>query len=361
MAASSEKSSIRETLQLTSTSASLTIDLAGGAFAAFQLKDGIGSGVNPLSWDSAVHDGEDASSLAPRPLGHFLCCDRWGPASESEEANGMPYHGEASYVTWKALDSAAGTQQAALEAALPMGGLKIKREVKLLGSSAVAVVSDVVTNVGKLGRVYNMVQHPSIAAPFLDERTLVDCNGKRGFTQGEQRTYLESPADPTYQFPTAITPSGKEVTARGMTGGEDDVSSYEVEPGSPFGWICATSPGQKLVLGYIWPSQQYPWISLWCSSGDGVPRARGLEFGTTGLHQPFPILARHPRLLDLPTFDFLDAGESKRRSFAFFLVEVPADFEGVKTVEMANGELRLTEQGAGRQVVLPISEPLFEP
>jgi hypothetical protein len=28
-----------------------------------------------------------------------------------------------------------------------------------------------------------MVQHPSIAPPFLDERTVVDCNGGAGFAQ----------------------------------------------------------------------------------------------------------------------------------------------------------------------------------
>lgn len=28
-----------------------------------------------------------------------------------------------------------------------------------------------------------MVQHPSIAPPFLTAETRVDCNGKRGFTQ----------------------------------------------------------------------------------------------------------------------------------------------------------------------------------
>ena len=44
--------------------------------------------VNPLTWDSKGKDPE------PRPMGHFLCLDRWGAPSPAEEKNGMPYHGE---------------------------------------------------------------------------------------------------------------------------------------------------------------------------------------------------------------------------------------------------------------------------
>merc|ERR1719215_657472 len=115
-----------------------------------------------------------------------------------------------------------------------------------------------------------------------------------------------------------------------MTGGDDDVLSYEVQPGSQIGWICATSPEEGLLLGYVWLASDYPWISLWCCSRDGVPVARGLEFGTTGLHQPFPILSQHPKLLELPTFAFIDAGETQKRKYACFLLRVPDNFQGVQ-------------------------------
>lgn len=247
-----------------------------------------------------------------------------------------------------------------LGASLPMAGLKVTREVTLkaarLGAAgaegpmdaAFVEVREGVSNVNPLGRVYNMVQHPSIAPPFLHDGTLVDCNGKRGFFQGPIRTYAESPTQRTFEFPASINRGGREADVRTMTGGDDDVQSYEVSPGAPFGWVCATSGMHGLVLGYVWPTSHYPWISLWCSSGhDGAPRARGLEFGTTGLHQPPPILARHPRLFGLPTFEYIDTGETHTRSYASFLLRVPPDFLGVGDLTVSGNVLTLIERSEG--------------
>ena len=42
----------------------------------------------------------------------------------------------------------------------------------------------------------------------------------------------------------------------------------------------------------------------------------GLEFGTTGLHQPYPILVKKGRIFDHPLYVFPDAGASGPRSYA---------------------------------------------
>jgi len=341
--------------EIRNSAASLKLDLAGGSIASFQLH---GASINPLNWDSAVHDGADPTSQMPRPLGHFLCCDRWGPPSEAEEANGMTYHGEASGVHWKVFGEQTD-RSVSLEAKLSMAGLEVRKELRMIGSSALVVVTETVTNVQELGRMYNVVQHPSIAAPFLSASTTVDCNGKRGFTQGPNRTFSPTPTEPTLAFPDANNFAGERVNARFMTGGDDDVVSYEVSPGSSLGWICATNPEEGLLLGYMWPASDYPWISLWCCSRGGIPMARGLEFGTTGLHQPFPILAQHPRLLDLPTFAFIDTGESQTRSYACFLLEVPVGFQGVQELSLDGNRIVLVERGSNRSLEMQASDGLF--
>lgn len=364
------RSAQRRTVALVNAAARLQVDLSGGSLQAFQLRGALAEapsqggrlceafGVNPLSWDAAAHDGRDTECLEPRMMGHFLCCDRWGPASEAEEANGMPYHGEATAVNWDAVD---GTDSSALvmSAMLPMAGLKVLREVKLLKTSthtpsgsalpvdkfAVAVVSEQVTNINKLSRIYNLVQHPSIAQPFLNADTVIDCNGKRGFAQGDARTFDPSPAAQAFEFPDAINRAGSHANARLMTGGEDDVVSYEIEPGAPIGWVCATSARNKLLFGYVWRPIHYPWISLWCSSRDGAPCARGLEFGTTGLHQPFDVLARHPAIFDLSTYKHIDAEETQTYRYVTFLVEVPDDFGGVSGINLEGEVLTVSEHG----------------
>ncbi|CAE7521320.1 unnamed protein product, partial [Symbiodinium pilosum] len=283
--------------------------------------------------DSAVHDKKDAWNSLPRPLGHFLCLDRWGPPSEPEHANGMPYHGEASSVHWEVTEADGGLS---LSAKLPMAALAANKRVRLLetlgdlkSQAAVAVFEDAVSRDAKLGRMYNMVQHPSIAPPFLTRDTRVDCNGIRGFTQCSREAVPTLPWLAASVFPVARTEGGLR-DVREMTGGSDDVFSYEVDPSHAYGWVTACTPGLNLLLGYVWPRADYPWVSLWCSSSGEEPRARGLEFGTTGLHQPFPVLSQHPRIFDLPTFAYLDAGECQKRSFACFLLQISQDGTGFR-------------------------------
>ena len=218
--------------------------------------------------------------------------------------------------------------------------------------------SDVqVRNVNALGRILNMVQHPSIAPPFLTAETRVDCNGRRGFTQRERGCWEAVWEDGSVQFPVARTQAG-EKDARCMTGGDDDVFSYEVKPEDPHGWVprlieshcchrpridgsssslalslphsltlfspfslslflslplsrkfnrsgpdaaqetaasqvCAYTPSEGLLVGYVWPREDYPWVSLWCSGPASSPRARREAVWLPGQrHPPHP---RHGR------------------------------------------------------------------
>ena len=86
----------RPALALETKSAKLLIDLGGGSISDFHLA---GHALNPLTWDSQSSD-----AASPRPMGHFLCLDRWGQPSAAEQRNGMPFHGEASRVVWRVVN-----------------------------------------------------------------------------------------------------------------------------------------------------------------------------------------------------------------------------------------------------------------
>eukprot|EP01050_Picozoa_sp_SAG11_P017943 SAG11_NODE_2646_length_3132_cov_4.768216_1_plen_272_part_00 len=176
----------RRSIRLGTRAATMLVDLAGGSIAAFSLPER--GAVNPLSWDAAKHDRYDPSDRAPRPLGHFLCLDRWGPPTLAERQQGMPYHGEASNVEWEVLESGGESegspQSLVIKASLPMAGFEVERRVTLASTAPIAMTTETVRNVRPLGRAYNMVQHPSLAHPFLTEQTLVQCNAVRGFAQG---------------------------------------------------------------------------------------------------------------------------------------------------------------------------------
>ena len=162
----------REPLRLRTDRVELVISPEGGTITGFRLE---GQPLNPLNWE-VPDDFDTQTETKPAPRGHFLCLDRWGAPSAAEGKRGMPFHGEAAARAW---DVTAPPQltpagvRTAMAVELPLAQLAVTREV-LLSDGGVARVTESVTNRGPLGRLYNMVQHPTIAPPFLDEQTVVD-------------------------------------------------------------------------------------------------------------------------------------------------------------------------------------------
>ena len=344
----------RPTLELDGNAAKVVIDLGGGSIADFHLKE---HKLNPISWDSwsFSENPDDKPPMEPRSMGHFLCLDRWGPASEAEIANGMGWHGEATRVDWKVTEKAkerSGKISAAMEASLPMAGLAVRRVVSLDPDGALLLVREEVTNTRPLGRIYNMVQHPSIGPPFLDESTVVDANGRKGFMQGGSLPY---PEEPSVYWPQGINSDGQIVNLRHLTDSHDPgVASYVID--EEYGWVTATNAGAGLLIGYVWKTEDYPWFDAWRNVKDGKPFARGLEFGTSGLHQPFPVLVKKGFIFDRPLYVHIDAGETQTRSYANFLMQVPEDFKGVGRLVYADGALTLSERGGSTQLSMEVGE-----
>ncbi|MBI3865463.1 MAG: hypothetical protein HY290_26610 [Planctomycetia bacterium] len=326
----------------------LVVAPAGGAIVRFRFRD---DETNPLNWEVAP-DLERRPEKAPVLRGHFLCLDRWGAPSAAEQAHGMPFHGEAPLVVWsveKSPKSSAGTISAEMSCVLPMAGMRVARRIALDEAGSVALVTERVTNTNKLGRLYNMVQHPSIAPPFLNEGTLVDTNAQEGFVQDEPVPASRSNAG---RWPTLKIQGGEvdlrrfrsDQTDAQTDAAQHDVSSFVFADQESFGWVAATSPSHKLLLGYVWKTSDYPWLNIWRYRLKGKLAARGLEFGTTGYHQPFPVLVRQGRILDRPTYEYLDADEAVSKSYLSFLARVPADFEGVGELRFEGGAIRLREK-----------------
>jgi hypothetical protein len=339
----------RPVVRLEGRTAALVIDLGGGSIVDFHLG---GGGLNPLRW---LGPGDEEKAF--RPMAHFLCLDRWGPPTAAELRNGMPFHGEASRVEWKQLgtnERQAGRLVAVMGATLPLAGLEVRRTVRLSESASFFTVSETVTNRHKLGRVYNMVQHATIGPPFLDETTVVDSNAGRGFMQSSP---LPNPEQPEIRWPEA-TWKGKPVDLRRLTTDPDpNVTSFVID--GDLGWVTAANSSKELLIGYIFKTADYPWLNIWRHVQNGKPLARGLEFGTTGLHQPFPVLIGKPQIFGKPTFTYLDAGESATRSYAAFLIQVPRDFAGVDRLLYRDGKIVVQERGGKSRELTIAADRLF--
>ena len=338
----------RSALVMQSDVALLVVDLAGGSIKDFHLLE---HGLNPLQWDSVSFDSTLAETpTKPRSMGHFLCLDRWGPASEAEIENGMGWHGEASRVLWKVTQDVVDGDdhlEAVMTANLLSAGLSVRRTIRMSRSTAVIEVTEAVTNQRPLGRIYNMVQHPTIGPPFLDETTVVDANAGRGFMQGGT---LPNPEEPSVVWPVAEKKDGTEVDLRRFSDNtEPAVVSFVID--AEYGWTTAANADKGLLIGYLWKTDDYAWYDDWRNVRDDRPFARGLEFGTSGLHQPFPVLVRKGKIFDRQIFVHIDAGETVTRSYMNFLTVVDDGLTGVRNVAFDGASLRLEPQTGDAIVV----------
>jgi hypothetical protein len=334
----------REPLRLRTDRTELVISPEGGTFTGFRLG---GKPLNPLNWEVPA-DFETQADPKPAPRGHFLCLDRWGAPSAAEGKRGMPFHGEAAARAWQVTTppqlTPAGVRTA-MAVELPLAQFAVTREV-ILTESGVARVTETVTNRGPLGRLYNMVQHPTIAPPFLDEQTLVDTNATRGFCQDSPTADQDEGTWPHLALPggtQVVDLRHLEVDAR--PGAKSDVTSFVFADGVEWGWVTAAQPAQGLLLGYAWRTADYPWLNIW-RFREGTKRlARGLEFGTTGIHRPpAELLRQGGQRFGRSTFAYLEPEETVTREFLMFLVEIPKDFAGVRRIEVTPTGLVIEER-----------------
>jgi hypothetical protein len=299
--------------------ASFTIDLLGGAYTGFDVE---GIGVNPFSFAFTAAQMPPNNRDGAPYKGHFACIGRWGRPSPAEILRGVPDHGQPANLLWESypqLDASALT----VSTIAPLEGLAVKRVVEIDEQQPVVAITENVTNIDRLGRLYNVVQHPTLAAPFLDEHIIVDCNAAVGFNQS-------SALDATVQ--TLLWPYD-------VPSGSESIHSFIVGRQSVYGWITAYSPTFQCVLGYFWKRSDYPWIHLWQQYLHGEICYRGLEFGTTGVHQPFARLVMRPKILSEPNFDYIEPDECIQKKFLCFFCQAPVGAHGVSGVEWAHGTL----------------------
>lgn len=333
---------MKRQLTLQNSRSIVTISLDGGAYTDFHLK---ANPLNPISWKQ-----EETSQ--PSFRGHFLCFDRWGPPSEGEQRNGFKHHGEVNDQVWELLKEPGKRGdyiESRMRCTLPMGGLQLTREIRLSADQPLMRVTEKIKNLNRFGRMYNIVQHVTLAPPFLDSSTLFDNNTEKGFEDKEDGTLNQE--KPVLRWP-AVTHKDQKISLRQFQSEWPRVCSFKFRNKDKLGWTTACNSEHNLMLGYVWETQDYPWVNYWRSMQNGTPLAFGIEFGTTGLHEPFPVIAKKGKIFGRNIYDFIDASEERDKSFIAFLATIPSDYQGVKEITCNNSELIIKEKrGVSRDIV----------
>ena len=232
------------------------------------------------------------------------------------------------------------------------------------GESVIYVDSELENLLG-FDRPVNWAEHPTIASPFLEPgKNVVDLSSTRSKTRSyaagaaAARRRLVSFED--FTWPLAPARQGPPIDLRGVPATPDSLDHITtlVDPSRKLAFVTAVNPARQYLLGYIFRSDEYPWIQQWMSYGANGWLQRGLEFAT----QPFDVPRRETvttgALFDTPIFRWLPAKSKITTRFVMFYTKTPAGMSKIDDVRLEGGRLIIQDRAAGVEITLPASLPL---
>lgn len=322
VAQSATAGDLDETVCLGNGTLQVRIERRGGQVVEVTLP---GNPVNPLSWRKTRETMPRYSHQDAVYKGHFLCMGRTGAPSPGEMKAGVPMRGEQTGRLWNI--TAVDGQSVEMDCEAPLDGLSVHRRVVLGQSAPYFIVTEKFKNTGTLGRLNNILQHVTLGPPFLSKATRINSNAKQGFFH---KFGYPDPHQYESVFPIGrLDQTGERTTdLRGSSDPVNYLTSHIFSRDDPFGWATAYDPVSGLVIGYVWRTEDYPWLNIWQQVEDGRPVAKGLEFGTTGLEGTYKkLLEEGLRFHGVRSWEYIDAGETLEKSYLAFLVDIGPDRE----------------------------------
>jgi hypothetical protein len=324
----------------------------GGAFASVTL-NADESRVN-LMWDPVRLGRERGSKEAFGPSkGHFLCVDGFGPVTAAERAAGLSDHGEANKLPWEVVRST--DTSATFRVRLPLAQETLTRTLTMAPTEQVVLVESELESELAFDRVILWAEHATIGAPFLAlGKTVVDQSAKRCQTKP-----YDDPGPSRFvggvNFEWPNLPGHGELRVSPAKHGLYEHIGCLMDTQRDFEFITAINTERHLLLGYLFPRQDFPWVQHWMHYPEDGAYGWGLEFGM----QPYDmtkteILALTP-MFDTPTFRWLPAKSKLRTRFLMFATKVPSGFDRVTNVRLENGKLVIENEPLSIRLTLDYS------
>jgi hypothetical protein len=373
----------------------------GGLLATLSRRTGAAANQN-LIWESAWpiiephrysekkhgarYGGGAVAQMLSGYTGHALCLDYFGAPSPTEEALGLPLHGEAGTRRWLLTKKFArdGQAQLSMRDRVPSAGLTVERDITLRENESVAYVTETVANKNNRDRYFQWVQHATFGPPFLKENESVvaipgtqsktspdDYGGHCALATDQEFTWPHAPAHDggTQDISQPFSRKRRGFVATTLLGGG---ANRAAENDSPFTYVAVLNWKLGLIAGYIFRRADFPWAAIWEENHSranapwhGTTQARGLEFGNT----PLPLGLQHAinagPLFGAPTAGRVPAAGRVTASYAIFAAEVPQTWKKISSIDVrpsagtspnANvspDAIVITGPQAGDQITLP--------
>jgi hypothetical protein len=311
----------------------------GGHIAAVVDK---ATGVNPLwappwrSIEPANFRAEDAVEYgagAEGPLlagimGHNLCVDIFGGPSPEEAAAGLTVHGEGSFATY-AFEQAG--KRLTMRADFRRAQLRFARTLELVDRAV--RVEETLENIGGTDRPIAWTQHVTLGPPFLERgRTEVRASATRSSVFARPfgaADYLVPGA--VFDWPHAPRSGGGTADLRRYSeaSASSAYTAHLMDQDRADAFFVAFSPSAQLAFGYVWRTNDFPWMGIWEENHsrdqppwNGRTMTRGMEFGVSPIPESRREMVERARMFGVPTFRWIPAGS--RLMVEYWIVIHPA-------------------------------------
>jgi hypothetical protein len=281
-------------------------------------------------------------------MGHLVCFPHYGPASAEERAQGLPGHGEAGSVEWQRTRPPQVSAEALTffyGADLPKTQYRIERAVMLKAGETAVHVEEWIENLAPYDRPYNRNQHATFGAPFVTRgRNILDMSGTRGVTDPVRTAGGKWGQAQLFQWPAAPRSDGIDLSLRdfhAIPGGQA-YTPVLADRSKPQSWFTLHNLDHPLLVGYVFPTDDHPWIVDWQNqprADSAAGTARGIEFGTSPFDEGLRKSVERAQLLGAPTYKFIGARQRVSTTFTMFVREIPVGFAGVRDVRLVDGKL----------------------
>ena len=305
--------------------------------------------IDPDQYDPAIHGatyGDDGEGkLISGLLGHNLCMPYWGLPSEAEYRRGMTCHGEPNTVRWQ--EQLHAPDRLGIKVTLPESGLRVERSLRCVGP--IVHFETTVENLLSLDRPIAWCEHVTVGPPFL---SCLDTGFWASLGRGYRTT---TNFNDVFPWPEGRGQILCDLTRFASQPHSDLVNSFLVEAEDESGFFATWNARLGSIFGYVFPARQFPWLNVW-ENNDERRKTRGMEFSNTPIEGSMKKLIATPRVLDRPTFEWLDAGSRMTKEFFSFTLPIPGSFQGVASIRFGGGVLEILEPGRSSGIKLSIGK-----
>jgi hypothetical protein len=356
----------RPGVELANDKVALTVLTTGGAMVDFLLRD------DPEKLSPMWNPIRMAREAGQQPrfgssMGHFLCVDGFGNVSKEERAAGMPGHGEAHTLPWETVASGKQGKTLSIQftVKLPLVQEILNRTIRLVDGENVVYVESEIESLVAFDRPLCWAEHATIGSPFLEPgKTVVDMSASRAKTRtykdqggGQLRHRFANFQDFTWPNAPGINGETIDIRAAPTALGFGDHTTCLMDPSRRLVWVTALHPEKRLLLGYIFRREEFPWTQNWENYPPNGKLARGLEFSTMPFDVPRREAVSLGTMFDTPTYRWLPAKSKVASYFLMFLTRTPEGMRKIDDVTLDGGRITIEDRAAGKRVSLAASLP----